>query len=155
MTDNINVRQLYKSDLPIIYQHQLDPEACRVAAFPSRNWDAFIMHYTKIMADPSNRLRTILLDGQVVGSIGSYIIEGKREVGYWIGREYWGRGIATRALQAFLKEEPIRPLYAHVTKHNTGSIRVLEKCGFVQIGEDSYTPVPGGEVVDEFVMALK
>jgi RimJ/RimL family protein N-acetyltransferase len=155
MTDNINVRQLYESDLPIIYQHQLDPEACRVAAFPSRNWDAFIMHYTKIMADPSNRLRTILLDGQVVGSIGSYIIEGKREVGYWIGREYWGRGIATRALQAFLKEEPIRPLYAHVTKHNTGSIRVLEKCGFVQIGEDSYTPVPGGEVVDEFVMALK
>jgi RimJ/RimL family protein N-acetyltransferase len=56
--------------------------------------------------------------------------EEKREVGYWIDRAFWGRGVATEALSAFLCLEHIRPLYAGVAKHNVASIRVLQKCGF-------------------------
>ena len=74
---------------------------------------------------------TIVADEVVVGSIGSWDAEGERHVGYWIGREHWGKGYATAALRAFLLLDPRRPLLAHVVDHNIGSRRVLEKCGFV------------------------
>jgi RimJ/RimL family protein N-acetyltransferase len=57
-------------------------------------------------------------------------------VGYWIGRDFWGKGIATQALSLFLTEKKTRPLYAHVVKENIGSRRVLEKCGFSLSGEN-------------------
>jgi RimJ/RimL family protein N-acetyltransferase len=72
----------------------------------------------------------VTVDGAVAGNIGSWTAEGKREVGYWIDRAFWGRGVATEALSAFLGLEPVRPLYAGVAKHNVASIRVLQKCGF-------------------------
>jgi RimJ/RimL family protein N-acetyltransferase len=75
-------------------------------------------------------LKTILYNGQVAGNMLSFVMEGKREVGYWIGREYWGRGLATEALKMFLEVEKTRPLYGVVAKHNIGSRRVLEKSGF-------------------------
>ena len=78
---------------------------------------------------------TILLEGQVAGSIVSFAQSGKLQVGYWIGRSYWGQGIATKALSAFLGHVKARPLYAHVAKHNIASLRVLEKCGFTICGE--------------------
>ena len=81
-------------------------------------------------------------------------MESHREVGYWIGREFWGKGIATQALTQYLEVEKIRPLSAHVAKHNVGSKRVLEKNGFKVIGEDSYTN-PAGVLVDEFVLKLE
>jgi RimJ/RimL family protein N-acetyltransferase len=66
----------------------------------------------------------------------SWTQDGVREVGYWIGKAYWGKGIATAALAEFLAVEPTRPLYAHVARHNLGSVRVLEKCGFARVGGD-------------------
>ena len=51
-------------------------------------------------------------------------------IGYWIGRDFWGRGIATAALAAFIAQVKERPLHAFVATHNVGSIRVLEKCEF-------------------------
>ena len=57
-------------------------------------------------------------------------------MGYWIGREYWGRGVATAALRSLLEVIPERPLHPLVAAGNAGSIRVLEKCGFVRDGED-------------------
>ena len=61
---------------------------------------------------------------------------GEREVGYWIGKKYWGRGVATRALAAFLRLEARRPLYANVARHNVASIRVLENCGIRVSGKE-------------------
>ncbi len=72
--------------------------------------------------------------------------DGEREIGYWIERTLWGRGIASAALAAFLCLEQRRPLYAGVAPHNIGSIRILQKCGFTlcQSAIDQ-EPEPAGE----------
>ena len=102
-----------------------------MAAFPSRDLPAFLERQARIEADPSAITRTIAADEGVVGSIGSWEVEGERDVGFWIGRDHWGNGYATAALRAFLDVDLHRPLHAHVVDHNVGSRRVLEKCGFV------------------------
>ena len=129
-TSEVSLREVRVSDLPILFEHQADPEATRMAAFPSRDRDAFMAHWAKIMANPAGSLRTVLCGGSVVGNIVAWTDGADRLVGYWIGREFWGRGIATAALAQFLDYEAIRPLTAHVVKHNAASIRVLEKAGF-------------------------
>jgi RimJ/RimL family protein N-acetyltransferase len=125
------LREVAESDLPIFFEHQRDSEAARMAAFPSRDHDAFIKHWAKLRRERSNIARTIVCDGRVAGNIGGWIAEKRRLIGYWIGREFWGRGVATAALGAFVAEVRERPLHAFVARHNVGSIRVLEKCGFV------------------------
>ncbi len=93
-------------------------------------------HWEKILADESVVKKTILFGGEVAGNVVSFVHSGEREVGYWIGRQYWGRGVATRALAQFLDLEARRPLYAHVARHNVASIKVLENCGFRIPGEE-------------------
>lgn len=132
---NILLRDVIESDLPIFFQHQADSEANQMAAFPSRDRQTFMAHWRKILKDESIFIKTILYNGQVAGNIVSFVMEGKREVGYWIGREFWGNGIATQALAEFLESVKARPLYGVVAKHNLGSRRVLEKCGFTLIQE--------------------
>jgi RimJ/RimL family protein N-acetyltransferase len=153
MSNNILLRDVTESDLPILYEQQLDPDATAMAAFPSRDREAFMAHSAKIMADETLIFKAILFDGQVVGSMMSWIMDGEREVGYWLGKEFWGQGIATRALAEFVKILNTRPLFAHVARHNIGSRRVLEKCGFQVIREDSYTN-PAGVEVEEYVLKL-
>ena len=87
-------------------------------------------HWNRILEDKSVVKKTILLQGEVAGSVVSFVHAGEREVGYWTGREFWGRDVATRALAEFLRLEARRPLYADVARHNAASIRVLENCGF-------------------------
>jgi RimJ/RimL family protein N-acetyltransferase len=133
----IQLRDVTESDLPIFFEHQRDPESAQRAAFPSRDREAFMTHWARIRADRTNILQTVLCDGQVAGNVVSFIQSGQREVGYWIGREFWGRGIATRALRLLLEQITERPLYAYAARHNAASIRVLEKCGFAIFGEDA------------------
>jgi RimJ/RimL family protein N-acetyltransferase len=130
------LRDVERGDLPVFFEHQLDQEASRMANFPSRDRQAFLAHWDKILGDESVVKQTILFEDEVAGNIVSFVYSGEREVGYWIGREYWGRGIATRALAAFLDLDRRRPLYAHVARHNAASIRVLGKCGFGIMGEE-------------------
>ena len=125
------LREVVESDLPIFFEHQRDSEAAQMAAFASRDHDAFMKHWAKLRREPSNIIRTIVCDGQVAGNIGSWVAEKRRLIGYWIGRESWGRGVATAAVAAFIAEVKDRPLHAFVARHNVGSIRVLEKCAFV------------------------
>jgi RimJ/RimL family protein N-acetyltransferase len=151
---SVILRDVTVSDLPILYEQQLDPEATAMAAFPSRDREAFMMHWAKIMADEKNIIQTVLYNNQIAGSIMSWEMAGEWEVGYWYGREYWGKGIATQALIKYLSVAKTRPLYAHVAKHNIGSRRVLEKSGFNVIGEDTYTN-PAGVEVEEFILKLE
>jgi RimJ/RimL family protein N-acetyltransferase len=154
MPNKIFLREVTESDLPTLFEQQLDPEAITMAAFPSRDRESFMAHWGKIMADEKVILKAILFENQLAGSIVSWEMLGEREVGYWLGKEFWGKGIATQALAEYVEIVKMRPLYAHVAKHNVGSRRVLEKCGFKVIGEDTYTN-PANVEVEEFVLKLE
>ena len=154
MSNDIQLRDVIEADLPIFYEQQLDPEATQMANFPSRDREAFMAHWTRIMADASVQLKTILFNGEVAGNIVCFDQLGEREVGYWLGKEYWGKGIATRALELFLKTIETRPLYAHVARHNIGSRRVLEKCGFTIMPEDRFFSEIFGKNLDEYILKL-
>ena len=131
----VALRDVTGDDLPLLFEHQLDPEATAMAAFPARERDAFMAHWARILRDETVVTRTVLAEGRVVGNVVSWENEGERYVGYWIGKEHWGQGIASAALAAFLGEVIVRPLHALAAKHNVASIRVLEKCGFALSGE--------------------
>jgi RimJ/RimL family protein N-acetyltransferase len=139
------LRDVIETDLPFFFEHQRDPEATRMAVFPARDREAFAAHWKRILADETVTAKTIVVDGAVAGNVVSFVHEGKTEVGYWLGREFWGGGIATRALTEFLRLLDERPLYAGVAEHNAGSIRVLEKCGLERCGEE------GGMVLFELL----
>ena len=112
-------------------------------------------HWDRILATPTVIIKTILYDGQVAGSVLSYEESEKPEVSYWIGKEFWGKGIATWALSEFLaRVNKVRPIYARSAKDNAGSLRVLEKCGFVITGEDKGFANARGQEVEEFILTL-
>ena len=128
------LREIEDRDLSVLFEHWTDREAIRMAAFTSPDPDdrtAFEQRWARLRSDASTTNRVVEIDGRVVGHIASFDLEGHREVTYWIGREDWGRGIATRALQEFLQLEVTRPRYASAASDNVGSIRVLTKCGFL------------------------
>ncbi|HEX8228023.1 MAG TPA: GNAT family N-acetyltransferase [Chloroflexia bacterium] len=158
MTHDVQLREVTEADLPTFFEFQLDPEANHMAAFTARDpsdRDAFMRHWEKILADDSIVKRTILYHGQVAGSVVRFDQDGKPEIGYWIGREYWGKGIATRALSAFLEVVTERPLYAAAARDNLASIRVLEKCGFVIIGYGRWFSNARGGEIEETHLELK
>lgn len=149
----VSLREVRPGDLPILFEHQRDPEGARMAAFKSRDRDAFLAHWAKIMANPACATRVILADGIVAGNIGAWTDGAERLVGYWIARECWGRGIASAALVLFLGYETTRPLTACVAKHNLASIRVLQKAGFTLVREDAFD-LPDGTKLEELVFRL-
>lgn len=132
------LREVVESDLPVFFEHQQDPEATAMADFPARDREAFDAHWARLLADDTLTKKTIVFEGQVAGNIGSWHQDGRRLVGYWLGKEFWGKGLATQALAELIDELGTRPLHAYVAKTNIGSIRVLEKCGFVREDEDDH-----------------
>lgn len=154
MTGEIELREVTEADLSIFFEHQREPEANQMAAFPSREREAFMLHWAKILGDETVVKRTIVFEGQAAGNVVSWVQSEQLEVGYWIGKAYWGKGIASQALKLFLREEGRRPLYAHVAKHNPASRRVLEKCGFTVCGEDAWTDA-NGEQGEEYILKLE
>ncbi len=153
---DVVLRDVVAEDLPTFFEHQRDPGSNRMAAVAARDRDAFMSHWAAILADPTKKTQTILRDGVVAGNVVSWDADGERLTGYWIGRDHWGRGVATRALAAFLTYDTARPLHARVAKHNVGSRRVLETCGFALIGEGVGPPVTtGGEPIHEYLFSLE
>lgn len=132
----VRLRDVIDDDLPIFFAHQIDPAATAMAAFPSRDREPFMAHWDRSRGDGSVVIRTILFGEQGRGNVVSWQDGGQRLVGYWIGRDHWGKGIASAALAAFLRVEERRPLHARVAKRNFGSARVLEKCGFARSEND-------------------
>ncbi|GAA3800666.1 GNAT family N-acetyltransferase [Streptomyces chiangmaiensis] len=151
------LREVHDSDLPVFFRHMNDPVALRMAAFtPEDPADraGFDARWARLRASPGVDARTVLVDGDVVGSAAVYGEPGEREVTYWIDRAYWGRGIATAALRILLEEIPERPLYARAAADNAGSRRVLEKCGFDQTARARGFAHARGEEIDEVVLVL-
>lgn len=160
MTTDVLLRDVTEGDLPIFFEQQLDPAANRMAAFTAKDpadRAAFMAKWAKILGDDSITKRTILFGGQVAGSVSTFVApwSGELEVTYWIGREFWGKGIATKALVALLSAVKTRPLYARAAKDNVASVRVLEKCGFMITGTERGFANARGEEVEEVVLQLR
>ncbi|MED3394933.1 GNAT family N-acetyltransferase [Bacillus wiedmannii] len=155
---NIILRNVIEDDLPIFFKHQQNCEANYMAAFTSidpSDRDSFTSHWNEILTDKDIMKQTIIFENNVVGHISRFEQFGEPEVSYWIGKEYWGKGIATKALREFLKYITIRPLYARAAKDNAGFLKVLGKCGFAINGEDSEYSNARGEDVEKFILTLK
>ncbi|MFF5077980.1 GNAT family N-acetyltransferase [Actinoplanes sp. NPDC000266] len=136
----VALRPIEDGDLDALFDQMRDPESVRMAAFTAADPDdraAFDAHMAKIRARDDVTNRVITLDGHLVGSIASFVIEGDTEVTYWIDRAHWGQGIAGRALALLLAEVPARPILARAASDNVASIRVLQKAGFAVTGSDS------------------
>lgn len=144
------LREVAEADLSVYLEHQRDPGTAAHVGFRSSDRDAYMAHWAKALGNPSVLTRTIVCGGVVAGNIGCWETDGRTLVGYWVGREFRGRGLATRALAEFLSIVDMRPLHAYAGKGNLASIRVLEKCGFVEVGERARD-----EGIDELVFALE
>ncbi|MFF0162398.1 GNAT family N-acetyltransferase [Streptomyces sp. NPDC005263] len=153
----ITLREVHESDLPVFFRQMNDPEAVRMAAFTPKDpadRDAFDALWKQIRASDAVA-RTVLADGDVIGSAAVYGEPGEREVTYWVDRAYWGRGVATTALRALVAEVPERPLYARAAADNEGSLRVLEKCGFEVAARERGFANARREEIDEAVLILR
>jgi RimJ/RimL family protein N-acetyltransferase len=153
----ILLRDVIADDLPIFYEQQLDPEANYMAAFTAKDPTdraAFMHHWQKILTDESTTNKTILYGGQVAGSVSSYREEKMEgpEVTYWLGKSYWGQGIATQALRALLDSVQVRPIFGRCAKDNLASRRVLEKCGFTVCGEGRGYANARGTEIEELIL---
>jgi RimJ/RimL family protein N-acetyltransferase len=154
----VKLRDVTEEDLPIFFEQQLDSTANYIAAFTAKDpsdRNAFMNHWTKIIANETITIKTIIFNGNVTGHISNFEQFGEPEVSYWIGKEYWGQGIATKALSEFLDYIKARPLYARAAKDNIASIRVLEKCGFSITSEDKGFSNARGKDVEEFILKLE
>ncbi|MEU5958693.1 GNAT family N-acetyltransferase [Streptomyces sp. NPDC047525] len=154
---DVSLRPVHDSDLPVFYRQMNDPESNRVAAFTSpktADWTLFEGHWKGLRESADVVVRTVLADGDVVGSAAVYGERGHREVTYWIDRYHWGRGLATAALRGLLAEVAERPLYARAAADNAGSLRVLEKCGFRVTAAERGFAHARGEEIDEAVLML-
>lgn len=160
MTGDIVLRDVTERDLPVFFENQLDPVANHMAAFTAKDpadREAFVSKWTRILADDTITKKTILFHERVVGNVVSFVApwSGKREVSYWIGREFWSKGIATKALSHFLRHLTTRPLYARAAKDNIASLRVLDKCGFTITGYEKGFASARGEEIEEVIFELR
>ena len=158
MTRSLVLREVVSDDLLVFFQQQLDPKANDMAAFTAKDptdHAAFTAHWQRILANPTIFIKTIVVDDQIAGSISSYQEEGHTEITYWLGKDYWGKGIATQALTEFLANvQTTRPIRARVAKDNRASLRVLQKCGFIIIGEDKGFANARNAETEEYLLQL-
>jgi RimJ/RimL family protein N-acetyltransferase len=146
-----------EGDLDAFFEHQRDPEARFMAAFTRGDpddRDAFVARWKGLVADDSVAAWTVLAGERVAGSIVAFERDGDREVSYWIGREFWGRGIATEALGACLERVAVRPIHARAARDNVASLRVLEKNGFQPVRVESAFADARGRAIEEVVLEL-
>jgi ribosomal-protein-alanine N-acetyltransferase len=155
MTD-FSVRDVLESDLPVLFEIQADADGQFMAAFAdtSSDQEKYLRKHRALLADDSVLQKVIVMDGEVIGSAASFVVEGDTEVTYWIRREFWCRGIATKALAALLAEVPARPVLARAAHDNIGSIRVLERNGFVRVGEEKSYAEARRSDIREFIFRL-
>src|SRR3954468_20257849 len=102
VTPSVRLRRVENEDLDVFFDHQADPQAVEMAAFPARDKAEFAEHWAKVRADETLVARTIVADGVVAGNIGSWREHGQQLLGYWLGRECWGRGVARQGVALFV-----------------------------------------------------
>ncbi len=157
-TIEIELKHTNQNDLETLFLFQLDKDANYLAAFTSKNpsdKNAYIEKWTRLFSDEKINIRTILLKKEIVGSIAKFEMEGNAEITYWIGKEFWGKGIASNALKQFLEIEKTRPIFGRIAFDNLGSKKVLENCGFSKIGNEKGFANAREKEIEEFIYELK
>jgi RimJ/RimL family protein N-acetyltransferase len=158
LPSNVVLREAHAEDLPLFFDHPPDPDENFMAAFTAQDptdQQAFMAHWARNLGDAIITSRTILIEGQVAGSVSSYEEPARHpEVTFWLGKPYWGQGSATAALQAFLAQVTTRPMYARVAKDHRASLRVLVECGFTIINEDKGFANARGQEIEERLLQL-
>jgi RimJ/RimL family protein N-acetyltransferase len=137
----MTLRPVEPGDLPVFYEYQRDPESVALSGVAAREREAFEAHWRRILADPAVNVLTIVSGDAVAGSVLAWDDGPLTLTGYWLGREFWGRGIASQAFGEFLEAELRRPLTAYVSPGNGASVRVLERWGFQRVGQRPETYV--------------
>lgn len=153
----IILRPTIVQDLETLFTFQVDKEAIHQAAFTPKDptdKSAYIAKYSKLLEDPTVNNQTILLENKIIGSLAKFVMSGDNEITYWIDKNYWGKGIATKALKKFLRIEKSRPIFGRVAFDNIGSQKVLEKCGFIKIGTDKGFANARQEEIEEYIYKL-
>lgn len=157
MSDNkvrVALRQVNDSDLPVFFEYLRDPEAAAMAAIDPNDQHSFQKRWINLRRNPEAVVRTIEEPetNAVLGHITGFPDGSDFRVAYWVDREYWGRGVATAALGAFLQEVERRPVYARSPRHNKAAVVVLERNGFHLVGEESGYSADAGQVLDELIL---
>ena len=113
------------------------------------------------MQDPVHNHFAIEYRGELAGGIGLDPLDAERRhashVGYWLGRKFWGLGLASAACRALtehaFEDRGFIRLEAYVYAPNVASMRVLEKCGYVREGLMRKAIIKRGEILDAYMYA--
>ena len=152
-----SIRQSIESDLDVFFLNQTDEQASFMAAFTPENpndREAYLSKWQKLMKNDTINMQTILIEDKVIGCVVKFEMEGEAEITYALAKEYWGKGVTTKAVNTFLNIEQIRPIYGHVAFDNFGSQRILEKVGFKKIGKEKGFANARGKEIEEFVYRI-
>ncbi|MEO3926156.1 GNAT family N-acetyltransferase [Micromonosporaceae bacterium B7E4] len=136
----VALRPVRDADLDALFAQSRDPVSVRMAAFTVDDPDdraAFDARLARLRGSADVVLRAITWNGALVGSVGSFVVDGDTEITYWIDRAAWGRGIASAAVALLLDLVTVRPLHARVASDNAGSLQVLRKAGFEVVGVET------------------
>lgn len=153
------LRPWRRDDLDALVAHANDAEVAHGLA------DRFPHPYTRDdgevflageVVDFSDPVFAVVVDGRACGAINAHPGSAERahsaELGYWLGRAAWGRGLMTRAVGVFapwaMRELRLHRLYAGVYDFNRASMRVLEKNGFADEGVQRCAIVKRGQLHD-------
>ena len=134
----VTLRDVVESDVAAFYEHQCEPDACNMVGLEPRPRNGFVSHWQSLLTNERVQKKTILVSsddkvccqGEIAGNVVCYPQDGMRLVGYWLGKRFWGHGIASQAVGLFVGFNDL-PLHAFVRSTNVRSVRVLENCGFV------------------------
>lgn len=156
-TPTVWLRVATEADIGAFFEQQRDRVAAFMAAFTAKeeaDYQAFLARWRTILGDGKTVVMTIVVDGQVAGHVVSFEDGEQSEISFWVAREFWGRGVATRAVRQFLEYLHRRPLYARTVRDNVASIRVLEKCGFAPVAPADRDADARRAEIDEVVLEL-
>lgn len=155
---DVALRVVETEDLDLFFLHQTDAVANQVAAFGSKDWhdkSAFESRWKRILSDSNIVCRCVTVNSRVAGYVAHFEQMEKPSISYWIGRPFWGKGVATAAVQQFIQIVNVRPLFARVAISNLGSIKVLTKNGFRKIDTANSYSDAFEKMVEEAIYSLE
>jgi [ribosomal protein S5]-alanine N-acetyltransferase len=164
-TPRFTLRPFRKSDVKSLVKNISDKAIARnmlsipypYAIKDANDWINSVRNMAR-RKNPTSLSFVIEIDGECAGGIGlSKIQDHKAEIGYWLGRAYWGKGIMSGVVKELTRygfaELGLRRIYAIAFTHNKGSIRVLEKAGYRFEGTLRKSEKKNGKLVDVHLYA--